>query len=220
MKKNFGFTLIEILIALAIFSVVSVIATQALQDSVITKNKLMKKVNRVNDLKMAYQILERDLEGLINRPIIDQSGKRLPAVLVPISQMTVIGTQAAEKTKYGLERLEFTRSGHSQWLLDADSSLQRVGYYLNGDKLFRHAWRVLDRAPSTQADVRLILDKINKLDIKFYDSKGNLSSDWEMDACLPTVEQPCKDKKTELPSGIVVMISLDDMGDIAWIFVN
>lgn len=219
-EKSFGFTLIEVLIAISIFAIVSVIATQALQNSVITKNILMKKVNRLNQVKMSYQIMERDLINLINRPITDADGKKQPALLVPINHMSKIGLQVSSANEFGIERLEFTRSGHTQWLLNEDSSLQRIAYYLNGDQLVRHSWRVLDQAPSSKADVRVLLDKIKKIEIKFYDQKGNLLQEWDMDSCIPTQKEPCENKKISLPAGIVVVISLEDLGDLAWVFVN
>src|SRR6185312_5679581 len=73
-RHDYGFTLLEIIIALFIFSIVSIIIVSALHNVLNTQAATEKKAARLAELQIALLLLSRDIEQTVNRPIVNASG--------------------------------------------------------------------------------------------------------------------------------------------------
>ncbi|MGE5086715.1 MAG: type II secretion system protein GspJ [Bacillota bacterium] len=61
MKKNSGFTLIEVMITITILGTMTVLVAQAIQQSIKTKAKLSNQIDDVSHMRDAVRLMERDI---------------------------------------------------------------------------------------------------------------------------------------------------------------
>ena len=163
-KNKCGFTLIEVVIALAVFAVVGTLAFTGLNSILKHQSELQERSDQIKDLQLALKYLERDISQIIARPVRDQYGDRQP------------GFSADEDSI-----MSFTYSGWRNPAGLSRSHLQRVAYEVNSDKdtnkqeLIRHSWNRLDGAIIEDARSIPILKDIQELEWKFL----NQGSVWE-----------------------------------------
>ncbi len=163
-KHHRGFTLIEVVIALAVFAVVGTLAFTGLNSILKHQSELQERSDQIKDLQLALKYLERDISQIIARPVRDQYGDRQP------------GFSADEDSI-----MSFTYSGWRNPAGLSRSHLQRVAYEISSDKdsnkqeLIRHSWNRLDGAIIEDARSIPILQDIQELEWKFL----NRGSVWE-----------------------------------------
>lgn len=216
-KKHKGFTLIEVLIALFIFAILAILTMRGVQTTLDAKHKSKVALDALSELEIAYTVMQEDIEQIVNRNAIEPRGGLKLAFLTLIDNQSSVGDRAGLKDKYGYNRLEFTRMGRSTSLLkNKVSSLQRVAYFQNEDKLIRHSWRQLDATSNTFVDKRRLLSNLEKFELYFVDSYGRKTPNWQLKPALrnPNPSQP----SMELPRGIIVNFSIKQYGNIEWVF--
>jgi len=162
-KRQTGFTLLELMVALGIFALLAAMAYSGL-NSVMTARKVTEQhAQRLSQLQMTFLWLGRDIEQGIDRPIRDEYAQVQPAM---------------EGVETGRYQLEFTRTGWNNPAGRARSNLQRVAYGLRDDKLIRAYWNVLDRAQDSQPLESVLLDGVDKLELRFLDASNAWQLSW------------------------------------------
>ena len=154
-KRCAGFTLIEVLIALAITAVISTLAYNSLSAVLLGVESARETSNRTYQLNRAWMIISRDLRHFVDRPVRDEFGER---------EAAMIGGPAARFP------LSFTRTGWHNPNANPRSNLQRVVYRLEGDALWRDSYPVLDRAPDTSPQQVKLLEGVEYLELAFLGS--------------------------------------------------
>jgi general secretion pathway protein J len=150
--KQQGFTLLEILIALAIFAIMSMMAYAGLAAVLDARAATQPRSEQMAQLQMTLYLLNEDLSQAIKRPIRDELGS----------------TEPAFSSGRGNEILVFTRSVPT-WSIDgADNSLQRVSYSFENGALYRQVWTLPDRTPQTQYRRRKLINA-EQVGVNFYD---------------------------------------------------
>lgn len=207
-KWNSGFTLIEMLIALAIFALLSVISVVGINQMVRSETVLEANATRLNELELAYVYLKNDLEQAIDRPIRDYRNNLLPAFIGEAKSMF------ANKlfSTMGIRLIEFTRAGQINPLETRPlSHLQRVAYYLKDNTLIRYAWLELDQANSQEPEGRVILTNINEIYAEYVNAQGEINETWSLEGSRSNNQQA-------LPALVDIMILLKDWGELRWAF--
>lgn len=126
-----GFTLLEVLLAMAITGMVAVMAYSGLSAATSAADRHGEMVRRLGELQTGIGWLVRDLRQSVNRPILDDGDELRPAIA---------GTELQD------ELLELTHTGWDNPRGQRRSSLQRVRYRLDPDgNLWRDNWLMLDR---------------------------------------------------------------------------
>ncbi len=144
-KKNAGFTLLEVLIALTIFALLAVITTAALRHSFLNQTHLNQQAKQMREMQLVLARLSRDLVQATNRPVRGESSRLFPAL---IGQPSYI---------------EFTRGGtYSDSPTDKQNNLSRVGYLCQNDRLIRRTFLVLDPLERSQFEEETILTHVKK----------------------------------------------------------
>ena len=156
-----GFTLIEVLVAFLVFAIIGVISAQLLSQTVNAQGDLSERGERLGDVHRAMQIIQRDIMQLVDRPIRDNYGDPLQAL--------VIGSDGA---------IEFTRAGWRNPLQLPRAEIQRVGYLLQDNKLMRGYWPVLDRAQDTEPAYQTLLHEVDRIEFYALDASGNEHTFW------------------------------------------
>ncbi len=142
-NQKSAFTLLEMLIALAIFSIVSLAAGTLLYQSVEAQRVSNDYGSRMIDLERSISRLSRDLLQYVPREVRDELGDFTSSLIITPNQ------------------IELTRRGWANPADHARSDLQRVRYVVEGDALQRHYWDILDRAPDTEAHIQHLMKNVS-----------------------------------------------------------
>ena len=76
-----GFTLVEVLIAMAITALISVVAYTGLSSALSGAESLRSASGRAHDINQTLALLSRDLRQVVNRPVVDEFGQVVPALM-------------------------------------------------------------------------------------------------------------------------------------------
>jgi general secretion pathway protein J len=167
MKKNSGFTLMEILIAVAILSIIAVLMVRGLQIVMKSKERIDDASERLEQLQLTTTLLQQDLQQILNRPIVtgdNQSGNAISFSALPPAEFS------------------FTRGGYANPNgLEQRSSLQRVSYRFTQGNLTRVNWPVLDRTLATPSYSRIVLSGLKTLQWRFLANNLQFYTDWPAD---------------------------------------
>ena len=140
-SKQQGFTLLEILIALAIFAVMSMMAYAGLAAMLDSRASTVPRAQQLAQLQTTLYLLNEDLSQVIKRPIRDQLGSSEPAFSIG----------------RGNEILVFTRTVPSWLANSSETNLLRVSYSLEKEALYRRVWTIPDRTQQTEYRRRKLL---------------------------------------------------------------
>ena len=151
MDSRDGFTLLELLIAIAIFSIMSVSAYTGLRNYLSIHEQYEAHERIFAAVQSGINLIEADLQNLAPRPIRDQFGD-------PVAALNARGESDIELSRHrpGLP-LEFG-------LVD----LMRVDYFIENNQLIRRSWDVLDRTPVSQATERILLNGVSEITWRFF----------------------------------------------------
>ena len=155
-----GFTLIEILVTLVVFSIMVSLAYGGLNAIARMRTQLAQQEDAFRDLVRAVSTLDRDLREALARPVSGNVGQALPAFA---------GTAGT---------LEFTRLGFANPQAEQRSNLERVLYELDDHALKRGRFLVLDRAPNTAPEISALLGGVDDFRLRYLDSGNRWSDTW------------------------------------------
>ena len=193
MRKN-GFTLLELLIALGIFSLVSVMAfsgMRAVQDS----NEQVQQVSKeLSKLQVAFLLMGRDMQQAVARSIRDDFGD---------VQAALTGSGSG----FG-NMLEFTRAGWVNPLGQQRSTMQRVAYGLKENNLVRISWLMLDRAQGSEPLEAVLLKDVKGFELRFLNLESQWVSEWPPQVFGEDEVAP------SLPKAIEVTLEMEGWGKL------
>ena len=193
--KPHGFTLIEVLIALAVFSVMSIMAYGGLKTVLNARNGTERAAERLNEIQMAFNLIQQDMQHMVPRSIRDEYGQPKAAVELGIG---------------GVNAIEFTRGGNNNPRRADRSTLYRVAYTWDESEgeLQRLIWTTLDRANGNIPQKKVLLRGVSGLFIEEVGGIGGGSPP-------PGGGQANLD---DLPRGIEMKLELEQWGTINRIF--
>jgi general secretion pathway protein J len=217
-SKQQGFTLIEVLIAMALTVVVASIAYSGLSAVLDSLDQTRQAMNRTSELSKALRMISRDVNQSVNRSIRDELGFTEPAMIGGDSYRGMLG---------------LTRSGWMSMGSTPRSHLERVYYYLDDNTLYRMRSTVLDRSyrldpdnPTVPGDGAVaMLEGVTRFDVVFLSPElisslpsrpndGTLDTsrwlrDWGVEG---TPNQ-------ELPVALEIRLTIDGLGDMERVYV-
>lgn len=189
-NKN-GFTLVEILIALFIFSIVSMIMVTGLHTVFNSQSNAEKHADALTKLQITFLLISHDFEQVINRPVTNAK---------KIVEGPLIGTH---------DTVTFTHAGFANPLGSLQrSTLQRTAYSLENEQLIRSIWPVLDQTQKTLPNKRIILRSVTNLRFEYLDNQGKFQDNW------PSADQ----KQDVLPRAVRVTMTLKNWGTLSQLY--
>ena len=205
-----GFTLIEVLIAMAITGVIALLAYSSLNTVITSVDAVRREASQTHQLNRAFQVLSRDLRQVVERSIRDEfDGLESALEGGPLARQT----------------LAFTRAGWHNTVDLPRSTLQRVAYYLEDEQLIRASWAVLDRAGSAEPREVTLLRDVEAFDVQFLQDVGQLRIDRGIeldrrlgaDNWIADVSQP--GSVIGLPAALVIRLELEGWGEVERLYV-
>lgn len=159
-----GFTLIEVLVAMAIFGVMSILAYQALGQTFFNADELGQRMDRLQAVQRTMRLLGRDLMQTAPRPVRDPyDGPSLPSIRTsPTSLFALELTHGGWPNPAGLPR----------------STLQRVAWRIEDGELVRLHWGVLDSTLNTDPVGTILLDAVESIEFRYLSSTGQWTNQW------------------------------------------
>jgi general secretion pathway protein J len=165
-RRERAFTLVELLVALAIFALVSAFAYRALAVMLDSRESLERDSRRWRDLALFVGRFERDVQAALDRPALGPSGTPTGAV----TSLLDLGGATAKG-------LALTRAGATLYANEL-SAPQRVGYRLVEGRVDRLAWPGLDSGPRDAAAATAVLQDVRALAFRFLDPAFEWRGDW------------------------------------------
>jgi general secretion pathway protein J len=189
-----GFTLLELLVALAVFSIMAIAAYGGLRNVLYTRAAVEEQNRRLAAVQLAVYRLEQDIEQTAPRGIRDEYGE---------PQAALLGGALAD------DRLILTRAGWDNPLGLPRAALQRVAYRLRDGRLWRLHWPVLDRGGLLEPRETLLLDRVREFKARFLDQ-----DDWRDDWPPPPGADENPPDPDRLPRAVEINLTLEDWGEI------
>ncbi len=188
-----GFTLIEMLAAIAIFALVSLASWQIMQTLLRASHVGMAQHERMQKLQYAMLIIEQDFQQIVDRG---------PRINGKVSKQSLFSSDTMLDTDD--QAITFVRGGwHNPDNRLPRSTLQRVFYRLKDNKLERLHDYVLDTVENTEQARRVLLEGVTGLTFTFY-AKGQWYDQLG--------------KNNELPEAIAIELELKSLGKIRRLF--
>jgi len=190
-----GFTLIEVLVAVFIFSVIAVMAYGGYNDSARQAEISKAQMQRLEQLQTTVRLMTQDFEQLAPRPVRDLLGQGLENALNSDARSDYV--------------VALTRAGWSNPAGTQRSTLQRVHYVLKDNKLRREHGSVLDATLANEPVKRELIDKVEELHIRYMDANKQWQEQWP-----PLNTQQVAGMTRSRPVAIEVTLILEDYGEI------
>lgn len=146
-----GFSLLEILIAMAIFAIMASMAYAGLRGVLQARELTEKHSETIAQLQQLMYLLNEDLSQAVSRSVRDELGSDEPAF----------------SGGDGQTLLTFTRNLPDWSGLSTRSNLQRIRYVNENGMLYRQVWTTLDRTQQSQYQRKKIL-QVESIDMRFY----------------------------------------------------
>ena len=185
-----GFSLLELLVAVAVFAVISAVAYGGLSSVLKTRQLTDQHARQLQVLQQTMATLQRDLAQAVARPVRDPFGDIQPALY----------------QREGSYLLAFTRAGRSNLLGRRQSELQHIAYGLEEDRLLRYVWPVLDAPQGTEPYTVVLLEGVRDVQLRFLDGTRQWQGSW------PPALLPQELSHSTLPLGVEFLLELEQWG--------
>lgn len=192
-NRKTGFTLIEVLVALAIFGVLSALAYATLAQTLNNAEMLNDRMDRLQSIQRTMTYLSTELLQAAPRPIRADLGQYEPAL------------QSNFASDFALQLT------HSGWPNSAGvprSTQQRTAYRIEDEELIRYHWNVLDRTVNNLPVATVMLDDIDSLTFRFLQHNGDWTDQW------PPISVQLATNNNTLPRAVAITLMLPDEGEL------
>jgi general secretion pathway protein J len=193
LSRSSGFTLLELLVAMAIFAIISALALGGL-NAVVTEQTIAKaQMQRLAELQRALRYLTDDFAQLNPRFVRQVLGDATDPPLVT--------------DNLGENVVRLSRSGWRNPVPVARGTLQRVQYRIEEDDLIREYWLVMDYPLGAEPRSEVVLEDVTEIEIEYLDAESQWSTQW------PPLRQGLA-TTFPYPQAVRINLELADWGEI------
>jgi len=189
-----GFTLIEVLVAMAVFAVLSALAYGTLSQTLTGAGVLSSRMERLQSIQRTLRVIGQDFLQLAPRPVRGELGEGFDPAL-----STAFGSGFA---------VDLTRGGWTNPMTIPRGTQQRVAYRVEDDELIRYHWRVLDHTLSNEVVGISMVDGVEAVTFLFMQENGEWVEQWP-----PTGREGALGLRLR-PRAVQVVLDLVDEGEI------
>ncbi len=191
-KQAAAFTLLELLVSLAVFAILSALAYGGLLS--VSKNYEITRDywQQLGQWQRGFFLIERDVLQIVPR----------------LSRNSFGTVEAPLLRKIGDNQLmSFSRAGLSNPAEIARGEVVRVAYLFEDEKLLRQIWYYPDRVYAEAQSQQVLFDQVEAVEIRFLDQEDDWQDTWGETDPLP------------LPKAIEMTIILKNVGEIRRLWV-
>ena len=183
-----GFTLVEMLVALAIFAMLSAAGVLLLRASIATQSGISARLDDSGGINRLTAMLSREFATAQPRPSRDTQGQLRPALDGTATSVAFIHASAGS---------------------DSGPALARVSYALDGTTLVRRSSPALDGA--RDGDPAILLRDISRVAMRYRGTDGSWSDTWVADdaARLPRAVEFTVQRSNGAPLTIRFLVAPD-----------
>lgn len=189
-----GFTLIEVLVALAVFGVLSVLAYMSLAQTLANSDLLTTRMDRMQSIQRTMSYLSTELLQTAPRPVRVELGD----APIPALQSSLVSDFA----------LQLTHGGWPNAAGTPRSTMQRTAYRVEDGELIRYYWNVLDRTVNNTPIGTVMLEDVDSLTFRYLQANGDWTDEWP-----PLAPQGAPPLRV-LPRAVEILLVLPDEGEI------
>lgn len=191
-----GFTLLEVVVAMAIFAAMYVMAQQFFNAALRSRDILNQHAQTLEKTQRALIFLTMDMEQAIARPVRDSFGDVRPAVE---------GSDTA---------VSLTRLGWANPLdLRQRSNMQRVTWILEEDRLLRRYNPVLDLGVGAEPVETVMMEGVSDFQVRYL--QRGAGGDWEWIPRWPDGENATLEPlRQPMPRSLEITVELEDGGGL------
>jgi general secretion pathway protein J len=190
-----GFTLIEILIALAVFAILSTITSSVLYNAFTTRTRVNEQSVYLNKLELAISLIQQDTLQILERAIRGNEMRLFPLF---------IGQS---------DYVEFTRDGNvNPNSSEKRSTLKRIAYTCQKGVLIRRTWNSLDSLDRTTYQDKVLLEQLDECHFSYLNQTLQVLPEWREQALNQN------QRRETLPKAIQVNMTLRAHGEINLLF--
>ena len=188
-KKHAGYTLIEVIIALAIFAILGTISVGLLARAFDISARLKAKTEPLAEFQLAVTRMNRDVVQIVERGTSSFVGQ--------------------------INYAEFIRGGIvNPDEEEAKSTLKRVALLCeNNEKLVRKTWARVDPQSPSDFQKQVLINNLENCEFSYLAKGDTWVSEW------PMATTQSKEKPPPFPRAIKLKLSLKNFGDIPLLFV-
>jgi len=200
--QQHGFTLLELLVAMAVFAVMAAMAYSGLDQVNRTRSITEQAADQLVELQRAFLFMARDVQQVVDRPIRNELGESVPAFVGDIQNQNV---------------MELTRTGWRPPLpeLIHRSSLQRVAWGIEDDNLVRVYWNSLDRVVDTTPVKQIMLHGVKRVEVRFLAKNNSWQDRWPISTLSSDPNVP---PDLSPPRAVEFTLESKDFGKIQRVF--
>jgi general secretion pathway protein J len=190
-----GFTLIEVMVAILIFAIMSGIAYRGLNSVLDARSRIVEDNRKWREVALAFAMIERDVSAAADRKARSRDDLELLPFVGDIGEM------------------EFSRMG------DGNTPARRVDYRLNAGALEMLVYPSIDAAPRDNASAFTLLRGVQSMTARFLDAKGQWQGRWPDPNSNPNPNVAAvAAKKEPLPRAVALTLTLDSGEDMTRVF--
>jgi general secretion pathway protein J len=196
-RRCAGFTLIELLVAIFITAIVFAMGYGAINQAINDREAIKTRQDRLTAVQSAVRVLVQDFSQLAPRPVRQPVGDGWEPALIANPQQSQ-------------NLVTFTRAGWANPAGIQRPALQRVAYVLEGGKLRRLHWPVLDSTLANDPLRRDLLEQVRTINFRYMDDARQWRDQWPAQVAPG---DPSKSLRIR-PLAVEVTLELEDWGRI------
>ena len=185
-----GFTLVEILVAIFLSSLIGILVLSGLSTSLSINEKTLNRSNLLSQIALTDKIIKRDLLHALDRNARDERGD--------VRDWPLYGEVLLD------EGIFLAFSIHTPIREVSGGALKWVEYSKEGSQIIRSEYSYVDRVLDSFKHSSILLDSVDSLDLKFF-NQGSFAEVWPPQE---TVEL------SGLPQMIEISFKFESYGDV------